>query len=457
MAALGLVVLPSVPASAAPADLVIDYACTPTGQSSIVRHSPVRMTTNLTFATDLVVGDPLNFTWKMNYTGDGSRLQSPGYFDDGGQVHATGNVELRSDWVGILQPRGSSDPEGPLRPDDPLGLPPMMNDPGLINRAGTIKITPKDIELDFTPPDGSVVVNDGDDTDNPSDMQIVYGGTWTQRDDLPGSEHHVHNDLHETNQLGASASLTFVGTGVTYIGPHDKDSGPVDVYIDGVKRATVDPSRDANDDPVNDDLDGGYPLYTSPDLTYGKHTIKVQNASPNSAKFMWVDAFEVSTTTAQTPTGYHSAKCSPVNPPASVVVTVREKMGPTGSNSPSPSPTVTPTNTPTDDPTDPNPPPNDTTPPHAGTTTIGMGHVVVVPSASSSSSAKPKTTGPTATKYYKPQVAKTPQGGVDTGEAPESADPPYGLLASGMAMAMGSAGSGLLLRRRRAAHAGGVK
>src|SRR5262249_44602484 len=149
--------------------------------------------------------DPLNFTWKLDYTNtDPNRLQSPGFFPEGGLVHATGQVKLEKDWKGILQPYGISDPAEALRPDDELPLPEMMNDPGQAAKAGVVKITPQDIDLDFTPPDGSVIVNDGDDADNPSDMQIVYGGTWTSRDDLPASEHHVHNDLHEATGDGAT-------------------------------------------------------------------------------------------------------------------------------------------------------------------------------------------------------------------------------------------------------------
>ncbi|MFI7640969.1 hypothetical protein [Nonomuraea sp. NPDC049400] len=446
VAALGVAVLPGVPAAAAPADLVVEYDCTPSTPNSIVRNGPVRLTTNLTFATDLVVGDPLNFTWKLHYADD-SRLQSPGYFPAGGQVHATGNVQLLSSWQGLLQPKGSADPEGPLRPDDHLKLPETMNDPGLTNKPGTITVTPKDIELDFTPPDGSVIVNDGNDADNPSDMGIVYGPGWTSVDDRPTSEHHVHEDLHETTQINAYAELKFIGTGVEYIGPYDKDAGPVDIYIDGRKRATVDPSRAGNDVPRNDDLNGGQTLWTSAPLKYGEHTIRIENASTKSA---WLDAFRVTTNTAKTPTGYHSAICKLASSPVSVVVTVRDKTGPTDTGTPTVTP---PTETPPTDTSSPSPSATNTTP-NNHSTDIGLGHVVVMPAATGTSTSTPKTTGPTATKYYKaPQVARTPKGGVDTGEAPEREDRPYGLMA---ALVMGGAGGGLLLRRRRAAHAGGV-
>ncbi|MEV6040592.1 hypothetical protein AB0L65_56460 [Nonomuraea sp. NPDC052116] len=451
MAALGIVVLPGTPAAAAPADLVVEYECVASGANSIVRNGPVRLKTNLTFATDLVVGDPLNFTWKLHYAND-SRLQSPGYFPEGGQVHGTGNVQLTSSWQGILQPKGSADPEGPLRPDGHLSLPETMNDPGLTDKPGTITVTPKDIELDFTPPDGSVVVNDGDDADNPSDMGIVYSSGWISLDDRPGSENHVHNDLHQTEQIGASAELTFIGTGVEYIGPTDKDAGPVDIYIDGTKRARVDPSRSDDDVPVNDDMDGGQTLWTSAPLTYGEHKIKIENASNKPA---WLDAFRVTTNTSKTPTGYHGAKCNLVSSPVSVVVTVRDKSGPTGTQSPSVSPSVSnsPTNTSTTSPT--SSPSGTHTNPNNRTTDIGLGRVIVVPSATgtSSATATPKATGPTATKYYRAQVANTPKGGVDSGEAPDREDRPYGLMA---ALVIGGAGGGLLLRRRRAAHAGGA-
>ncbi|GAA3645489.1 hypothetical protein GCM10022224_005190 [Nonomuraea antimicrobica] len=438
-------VLPNVPASAAPADLSIEYKCVAIeNEGSIVRHGPVWLTTNLAFATDLTVGDPLNLTWKLGYdTAEPGRLQAPGYFATGGQVHATGYVEHRKDEVNVLMPRGVSDAHGPLRPDDPLTPPQTLSDPALTDEAGVITITPGDIELDFTPPDGVVVVNDGDDADNPSDLRIVYSDDqWESRVGRPESENHKHNDLHEASQKDASATLTFVGTNVRYMGPTDKDSSPVDVFIDDKKVATVNPSRDADDNPVNDDLDGGKILYDSPTLKYGEHTIRLVKAAEEG--LMWLDSFEVSTTAAKTPTGYHAAKCSPVGAPTSVEVTVRPKPDPTDTS--------------TDDPDDPGQDdPGDSTPP--ADATVGGDQVIVLPqsSTSSSTSSTPKSTGPTATNYYKAQVANTPSGGVETGVAPDAAGHPYGLMAGGMAVVLGSAGGGLLLRRRQAGHAGGTR
>ncbi|MEU4227403.1 hypothetical protein AB0F17_24170 [Nonomuraea sp. NPDC026600] len=448
-AAVGLTVLHDVPASAAPADLEVQYLCKPTGPKSIVRHDDVQLSTRLNFATDLVVGDPLNFTWKLDYAND-TRLQSPGYFAAGAQVHAVGNVELDSSWQGILKPKGAADQESNLRPDDPLSLPEALTDPGLIDKPGTIKVTPKDIVLDFMPPDGSVEVNDGNDSDNPSDLEIVYTGSWTPIIGRPSSEHHVHNDLHETTTAGDSAQLTFVGTGVEYIGPRDKDAGPVDIYIDGTKRATVDPSRDDNDDPVNDDLNGGATLWKSPSLAYGSHTIMIKSTSTAP---VWLDAFEVTTSTAKVPTGYHRATCTMIGGPVSVIVTVRERGEPTTSQTPTITPTRTPTSTPTGSVT-----PSSTPTVSSPNVDPGIDRslVSVVPGGVRTTTATPKPTT-TKTKYVKAQVAKTPKGGVDSGEAPEPGRGSYGLIAGGSMLLMGSLTGGLLLRRRKAGHAGGVE
>lgn len=452
-AAVGLTTLTYSPAAAAPANLVVEYRCLPTGPSSIVRNGPeVRLKTRLNFATDLFVGQPLNFTWNLEYV-NGYSFQSPNFFAANSHVHVEGNVELKSSWVGILKPKGSADQTTKLRPDDYLTLPQAITDPGLMDKAGTIQVTPQDIIVDFTPPDGFVMANDGNEADNPIDLQVAYSGAWTSLDDRPSSEHHVHNDLHETTQMGDEAELTFVGTGIEYIGPRDKDAGPVEIYLDGVKKATVDPSRDDNGNVVNDDLNGGASLWKSTPLDYGSHKIKIKNASNKPA---WLDAFKVITNTAKVPTGYHRATCKLVGGPVSIEVTVKDKPGPTNTGgpstppptSPSPSTSTTSTSKPTSTPTN--------TSPHYNPVPTNLGHVSVVPGTVSTASTR-ASASPTKTTYVKAQVLKTPKGGVETGEAPEAGRQPYGLIAGGSVLLLGSAAGGLLVRRRRAVHAGGAK
>jgi hypothetical protein len=79
--------------------------------------------------------------------------------------------------------------------------------------------------------------------------------------------------------------------------------------------------------------------------------------------------------------------------------------------------------------------------------------VTVVVPGSTTSATPTASASPTATKA---QVVKTPKGGVDTGEAPEPGAGSYGLIAGGSLMLAGSVTGGLLLRRRRAEHAGGT-
>ncbi len=452
------VVLPSTPASAAPADLVIDYDCYDVGNAySIAKYAPVRLRTRLTFATDLVVGGALDLKWSIAYK-DGSRFSSPGYYAKGAQMNVLGNAQITGAWQGVLQPTGATTIANGLRMDDPLALPAGIADPGQITRAGVIKIEPKDIVVDFAPPDGEATVNNGNDDDNPRNHTITYNGAWTEFNDRLSSEHHVHNDYHETAQQGASAELKFIGTGVQYIGPHDREGGPVKVYLDGAQRAEVDPSRDANDDPVNEVRNGGFTLWESPqDLAYGEHTIKIENGSTSKA---WLDAFRVTTNTSKVPTDFHRASCKLVSAPVAVEVTVRDKPGTSPTQSPSGSPSASPSATPTQTPTGTTTTPGNNNGNHNnnGNQTTADRLVSVHGNTTVTATPTAKTsTGPTATTYIAAQVKKTPSGGVPSGQAPEPSRQPYALMAGGGVLLLGSAAGGLAMRRRRAAHAGNLR
>jgi len=89
---------------------------------------------------------------------------------------------------------------------------------------------------------------------------------------------------------GSRASLTFTGSGVSWITYEDQWSGVARVYIDGELKTTVDeyasPARI------------GVAAYTISDLSPGAHTITIEatgsrNASSQGA-WVWIDAFDVS-------------------------------------------------------------------------------------------------------------------------------------------------------------------
>ncbi|MEV2266528.1 hypothetical protein [Nonomuraea africana] len=451
--------MPTAPASAAPADLVIDYECRGTGPASIAKYAPVRLRTRLTFATDLVVGGALDLKWSLAYK-DASRFTSPGYYVGGAQMNVMGNVQISGSWQNILQPTGATTITQGLQLDKELPLPAGISDPGLLNKPGVIRIEPKDIVVDFAPPSGEANVNDGNDTDNPHGHVIDYSlGDWTPIINRPGSEKHIHNDYHETTKQYAWAELKFIGTGVQYIGPRDHEGGPVSIEIDGEARGTADPSRDAVGDPVNEVHNGGHTLWEVRDLPYGEHKIKIANASTKKA---WLDAFRVITDTSKIPPNnqnFHRATCTIVSAPVSVEVTVKDKPGSSPSGTPS---------TPNPTPTTPTPSPSTSTSQpghnnggnnnnhHNNDQTVADKLVMVHGNvATTTPTATPKpSAGPTATNYVAAQVKKTPFGGVPSGEAPEASRQPHVLLAGGSVLLLGSAAGGVVMRRRRATHAG---
>ncbi|MFE3447780.1 hypothetical protein ACFXJ8_02500 [Nonomuraea sp. NPDC059194] len=437
--------------------MVIDYECEGANGYSIAKYKPIRLRTQLTFATDLIVGGALDLKWSLAYR-DGW-FSSPGFYAEGAQMNVLGNVQVTGAWQGILQPTGTNVIKDKLRADDQLPLLSGIADRNLIDRAGVIRIEPKDIVVDFAPPNGEATVNNGNDEDNPRDHVITYVGGWTEFNDRLSSEHHIHNDFHETSSQGDTAELKFTGTGVQYIGPHDREGGPVKIYLDDVLRAVEDPSRDANDDPVNEVRNGGFTLWKSPqNLPYGQHTIKIENASDKKA---WLDAFRVTTNTAAVPTDFHRATCKIVSAPVSIEVTVKEKPGSSPSSTPStPNPTpTTPAPTPTNSTTQPGQN-NDNGNHNPGTNndrTTADRLVIVNGNTTTTTTATPTakpSTGPTATNYVAAQVKKTPFGGVPSGEAPEPSRQPYALMAGGSVLLLGSVAGGLVMRRRRAAHAG---
>ena len=88
---------------------------------------------------------------------------------------------------------------------------------------------------------------------------------------------------------GARASLSFTGSGVSWIAYRDEWSGVARVYIDGDLKTTVDnylsPSRT------------GVAVYSIGGLSPGPHTITIEaTGSRNSSaqgSWVWVDAFDV--------------------------------------------------------------------------------------------------------------------------------------------------------------------
>lgn len=97
---------------------------------------------------------------------------------------------------------------------------------------------------------------------------------------------------------GASVTIAFNGTGVTWIGYQDQWSGIAQVYVDGTLKASVDTYAATNK--------AQSALYSVSGLSSGSHTMKItvsgQQDASAQGNWVWVDAFDV-TAAGSTSTG----------------------------------------------------------------------------------------------------------------------------------------------------------
>jgi len=118
-----------------------------------------------------------------------------------------------------------------------------------------------------------------------SDLAVVYTGVWLpqRRSDLSGGS------IVESPYPISTASLTFNGTGVRWIGFKAVWGGIAEVYMDGALKATVDTYAPAEQAQAV--------MYTVTGLAAGAHTItiKVTGAWNPAGCCSWVvvDAFDV--------------------------------------------------------------------------------------------------------------------------------------------------------------------
>jgi hypothetical protein len=92
-----------------------------------------------------------------------------------------------------------------------------------------------------------------------------------------------------SNDTGAKATLTFSGTGVSFIGYQDEWSGIANIYIDGIKQSQIDTYASPAKARAS--------VYSVTGLSSGSHTITVEGTgtknSSSGGTWIWVDAFDV--------------------------------------------------------------------------------------------------------------------------------------------------------------------
>jgi len=117
-----------------------------------------------------------------------------------------------------------------------------------------------------------------------TDPSITYTGTWYQNYETPnyGAESFL------TNDKGATAVITFNGTGITWYGLQDPYSGIAQVYLDGTP-STVDSYAAATL--------YQQPLFTAQGLTAGLHTLSIQvlheRDGETQGSWVWINYFKI--------------------------------------------------------------------------------------------------------------------------------------------------------------------
>jgi hypothetical protein len=117
-----------------------------------------------------------------------------------------------------------------------------------------------------------------------NDPSITYTGVWYKNYETPN----IGSLAYLTNDKGATAVLSFTGTGITWIGVLDPYSGIAQVYLDGT--------------PNTVDTYGPTTLYQQPlfsvhGLAPGTHTLSIQVLHQRDGKtdgsWIWINAFDI--------------------------------------------------------------------------------------------------------------------------------------------------------------------
>jgi hypothetical protein len=111
-------------------------------------------------------------------------------------------------------------------------------------------------------------------------LAIQYSGAWSASGFRALGDY--DDGVHYTQTDGASASLTFTGTGVTFYTETNVDEGTIGVSIDGASKGTVNANTATRSAQV--------PLYSIGGLSPGQHTITV---TKQGGQYLLVDGFSV--------------------------------------------------------------------------------------------------------------------------------------------------------------------
>ncbi len=141
------------------------------------------------------------------------------------------------------------------------------------------------ISIDFN----AVPVQNISYTYDDTDSALQYAGTWSH----VANQSYTGGDYKNTESFskvaGDTLTVPFSGTAVRWIGPRTNNHGLADVYVDGVKQATVDDSGGQNQAVI----------FQKTGLADGQHTLKIvvdgSHSSGSTDNYVSIDAIDVPT------------------------------------------------------------------------------------------------------------------------------------------------------------------
>jgi hypothetical protein len=117
-----------------------------------------------------------------------------------------------------------------------------------------------------------------------NDPSITYSGNWYAN----ASDLHSGGEATLTNARGARATITFTGTGITWIGVADPWSGLANIYIDGTLQVIDSYAAEARYQNARFTISG---------LPSGTHTFSMEvtheRGPGTDGSWVWIDAFDI--------------------------------------------------------------------------------------------------------------------------------------------------------------------
>ncbi|MFC6080277.1 hypothetical protein [Sphaerisporangium aureirubrum] len=428
-ACTAVVLLPPAPGAADTGHYVYEYTCA--GGALLPATGPQTIMVDVSLPTSVKVGERLPLNWTLSK----SPLASSAAFKAGGRLVATGTAKVTGLWEGTLDSTGGKD-QAALAKGGPLELPAPIAGSVATTETGKLTITPGDLVLGFIPPADKVRVNDTDDpAEGPAGTAphthgpIAYQGTSWFYAPNRSTYGDYQDDLHATAARDDSATVTFVGTGLSYIGERVETVGEFEVSM-GTPPVLLE-KVNAHDPAPEPTPKAQQVLWSKTDLPYGEHTVTFKNVAPADAtnKVMAVDAFDLITRELSAPPDYFKTTCKYTG--TSKPVTVEIVPAP-------------------DDDDD-----DDEDDDGDGQITDGddSARGVIVLSGGGLGHGAPTATAtvtrtPTRTPSRTPQVRVTPRGGAQTGEAPGDGTAAPLLIGYGTVLTAAGIAGGLVRRRR---------